>query len=652
MDSIPVNPTDTPGFSDTKISEIEIIGMIQPQLIDKTRLPGSRRRTVALLKEYIDSPGDDHVCMVVVKSMRDILHNDCVKRHAESNLASCKTKIASFFFKYKLMDYITKDAETTRFMNTGTSITSPSVDCLKLQKQEMLPKNESKTVKISHMINHTIPYDIWETVISTIADIPRPQHPPEGRLHLLATCAVLCKDFSELCRPHIFEHISGIEVSFEYFDGNRFRKLVDSLTSNPDLVRYIRTLSVSLPIGVEVGNDGTNSFPRKEIDHIFSIFAHIPRLELISIRAPGNPMTRVQAEEFQSIVVKAHLLRSTLHTLDIHYVPYDVTIMDIICSPSLRSLSLTKCANLGPLSFTIGRPCTISRLHIVTEYPETPLILLDYLPNLTHLELVYVRSSLTAGQGALLDIIPTRPSGSMFDPSNLKRIQVEMFPLFFQFCVDRKVRGDVPLFASLEEFHQGDGRGEGLEVVRDILKETQSLQSLTLACSPDGSFEEYPFEIYDLSARFMDSTLGNLADLHLIVHEAPYSEFYATTLEGLVSLFASIAHLNVLKRIELSLNIDEVPPKGSVFDKEQAYEDLKPVADSLACVDAYPALKEVQIEIWVWLTNDSSNGEVDDMVSTGIDGLQNLRCRPGVVVQDTLIILYMPDSFPASLGWV
>ncbi|KAF9049156.1 hypothetical protein BJ165DRAFT_1593085 [Panaeolus papilionaceus] len=355
----------------------------------------------------------------------------------------------------------------------------------------------------------------------------------------------------------------------------------------------------------------------------------------------GDPITSQEAEEFQSVVVKAHLLRSTLHTLEIRYLPHDITIMDIIGSTSLRSLLLQECPNFGQLSFTIGRPCTISHLHVVAEYPITPLILLDYLPNLTHLQIIGGWSTWTAAQDDPLDIIPTRTSGSTFNPSNLKRIRVESVhvPLFFQYCVDRRVHADVPLLASLEEFSLCDGREAGVEVVRDMLKETRSLRSLTIAGSPQDSSEEFSFEIYGLSARFTDGTLSKRTDLYLIIQDATYAHHYTAAIDGLVSLFTLMTQLNVLERIELSFYIVDVPPKGSVFDAQQPNQDLRPVADSLACVGAYPALEEVQIEIWVWLKRESRHfGK--KVVSTRIDGMQTLRCRPGVVVRDTLVIRY------------
>ena len=82
-----------------------------------------------------------------------------------------------------------------------------------------------------------------------------------------------------------------------------------------------------------------------------------------------------------------------------------------------------------------------------------------------------------------------------------------------------------------------------------------------------------------------------------------------------------MAHLNALERIELSFSVDEVPPEGSVFDTQRPYEDLRPIADSLAHVEAYPALKEVKIEMCIWLRPDFSNGGEEDFTSTGIDGL-------------------------------
>ncbi|KAF9049133.1 P-loop containing nucleoside triphosphate hydrolase protein [Panaeolus papilionaceus] len=125
----PVFLIDTPGFSDTKISEIEIVDMIRAWLKDRglkfvdhilfltpinsTRLAGTKRRTIAMVKEFLEGPEDDHGCLVFVTTMWDTLHNDRVTKRAESNY----DQLCNETFK----DYVERDAKVARFMNTRTS---------------------------------------------------------------------------------------------------------------------------------------------------------------------------------------------------------------------------------------------------------------------------------------------------------------------------------------------------------------------------------------------------------------------------------------------------------------------------------------------------------------------------------------------------
>ncbi|KAF9047953.1 hypothetical protein BJ165DRAFT_1593587 [Panaeolus papilionaceus] len=124
---IPIYLIDTPGFSDVKISEVEIMDMVHKWLEDDdltgvhkvlfmipihmTRLPGSRRRTVEMLKAVLDKSQDLHA-LVFVTTMWDTLCTPEAKQRAESNFE-------------QLEEILTRElknqATITRFDNTRES---------------------------------------------------------------------------------------------------------------------------------------------------------------------------------------------------------------------------------------------------------------------------------------------------------------------------------------------------------------------------------------------------------------------------------------------------------------------------------------------------------------------------------------------------
>ncbi|KAF9034779.1 P-loop containing nucleoside triphosphate hydrolase protein [Panaeolus papilionaceus] len=117
---------DTPGFSDSKISEVEIIKMIRKRLKDKgakyvdkilylipiseTRLPRSRRRTIQMLKQLLE-PKYAQREVTFITTMWDMLHSEHSQTRAESNFAQLRDH--DFFATYPV--------SITRFMNTKNS---------------------------------------------------------------------------------------------------------------------------------------------------------------------------------------------------------------------------------------------------------------------------------------------------------------------------------------------------------------------------------------------------------------------------------------------------------------------------------------------------------------------------------------------------
>ncbi|KAF9033875.1 hypothetical protein BJ165DRAFT_1534433 [Panaeolus papilionaceus] len=126
---LPTHLIDTPGFSDSKISEIEIMDKVKKWLKDndleyvdrifflapitETRLPGSRRRTIQMLKQFL-APGGGVSCVTFVTTMWDRLHNERTRTRAELNFAQLRDEVCEAFFAEHW-------PSITRFTNTKNS---------------------------------------------------------------------------------------------------------------------------------------------------------------------------------------------------------------------------------------------------------------------------------------------------------------------------------------------------------------------------------------------------------------------------------------------------------------------------------------------------------------------------------------------------
>ncbi|KAF9054912.1 hypothetical protein BJ165DRAFT_1400048 [Panaeolus papilionaceus] len=109
----PVFVLDTPGFSDPKISEFETIDMVKNWMekhnllvvdrilfltpITETRLAGSRRRTIEMLKALLILE-EDTESMIFVTTMWDTLHNERTRQRAESNFTQLRDEICAVLF--------------------------------------------------------------------------------------------------------------------------------------------------------------------------------------------------------------------------------------------------------------------------------------------------------------------------------------------------------------------------------------------------------------------------------------------------------------------------------------------------------------------------------------------------------------------------
>ncbi|KAF9032610.1 hypothetical protein BJ165DRAFT_771728 [Panaeolus papilionaceus] len=102
----PVYLIDTPGFSDSKISEMEILNMIRKwsqdnsylnysrrllyfMPITETRLPGSRRRTFEMFKNMFEGH-KSLASLTVITTMWDTVHNERTQNRAQSKFAQLR----------------------------------------------------------------------------------------------------------------------------------------------------------------------------------------------------------------------------------------------------------------------------------------------------------------------------------------------------------------------------------------------------------------------------------------------------------------------------------------------------------------------------------------------------------------------------------
>ncbi|PPQ73645.1 hypothetical protein CVT24_007631 [Panaeolus cyanescens] len=126
---------DSPGFSDSDISEAEIVEMVTQWLqnhnadrlhsllyfcpITDIRLPGSRRRTINMLKSFIKASNPsvngltNDGSLTIATTMWDNVWNERVRERAEKNYAQLKDNVFE--------DMIANGAGIAKFMNTQSS---------------------------------------------------------------------------------------------------------------------------------------------------------------------------------------------------------------------------------------------------------------------------------------------------------------------------------------------------------------------------------------------------------------------------------------------------------------------------------------------------------------------------------------------------
>ncbi|PPQ79290.1 hypothetical protein CVT24_007253 [Panaeolus cyanescens] len=126
----PVCLLDSPGFSDVNISEMEVIEQLKRCLDDQkftpyvniilyfcpitgTRIPGTQRRTIDMLKSLIRTQEDQESALAIVTTMWDQVCNERLQRRAEDNV--------KYITENTFKDMIEGGAILTTFTNTQKS---------------------------------------------------------------------------------------------------------------------------------------------------------------------------------------------------------------------------------------------------------------------------------------------------------------------------------------------------------------------------------------------------------------------------------------------------------------------------------------------------------------------------------------------------
>ncbi|KAF9054783.1 P-loop containing nucleoside triphosphate hydrolase protein [Panaeolus papilionaceus] len=126
MYGYPITLVDTPGFSDSKFSEKEILDMVnvwlnkdgQPTVIilylvpiNGTRLPGTQRKTLEMLRTFLKSSGEENLNhLTFVTTMWDTLYSEGALGRGQSNYEQLPNK--------QLKDFINDGARIVKFGNT------------------------------------------------------------------------------------------------------------------------------------------------------------------------------------------------------------------------------------------------------------------------------------------------------------------------------------------------------------------------------------------------------------------------------------------------------------------------------------------------------------------------------------------------------
>ncbi|KAF9047928.1 hypothetical protein BJ165DRAFT_1527185 [Panaeolus papilionaceus] len=155
---------DTPGFSDTKISELEIITKVKKWMTDQhvgrlygvlyfspitdTRAPGSKRRTIKMIQSLLDDKAFN--CVSIVTTMWDKVSDGQPKKRAEANFVQLRDDIWK--------GPVSKGARVSRSYNNYESAIQILRDNINSGGYNQFPLTDHTLVLATNPKHHSAPF--------------------------------------------------------------------------------------------------------------------------------------------------------------------------------------------------------------------------------------------------------------------------------------------------------------------------------------------------------------------------------------------------------------------------------------------------------------------------------------------------------------
>ncbi|KAF9049112.1 hypothetical protein BJ165DRAFT_1464423 [Panaeolus papilionaceus] len=448
--------------------------------------------------------------------------------------------------------------------------------------------------------------ELFQLIIGEIATYPSSFHPRHlisisigSRLGALTRCALVCKRFAQMCRPHIFEHIHSVGL----VDDGKKRLLClveNSMTGQAGLRQLVRKLTFDASSSSWYGT-GSLQLEDSQLPLVIATLSSFPKLRDLVIYRTGVGFYSSQHDILHPIyanLVQTYLKQGTLRTLCLDVLPITISLGDILSSPFLSYLSLT---HLDARSLTtLDRAVTsnITQLSLANyQGDHFPLAFLDHCPHLEAIEFYNLHPLIAS---------PLHPdSKNAFDPSKLKVLILTDVTPFIRFCELRAPRDYRKIFQDLEGLDVWLTKESYIGSLCDMLMATVSLQRVYIDASECPS--QFHIPTLELDERFKDGTLGSLTHLSLFVTSLHGPEGYKTSLEDIHSIFLAASQRNSIQAVYIQLTIAleglEVD-MDSLIDHPSRY--FSPLAATLASRVGYPTLKEVNFSISFEPSNETA----------------------------------------------
>ncbi|PPR00929.1 hypothetical protein CVT24_000249 [Panaeolus cyanescens] len=212
---------DLPGFSDVKISEMEIIEQVKTWLdepgflltvqvilyfcpINATRIPGTQRRTIDMLKSLIRTPQSDNGgSLTIVTTMWDQVCNKQLQQRADDNFAYIRENL----FK----DMIEGGTGLTAFTNKQKSALSILHSCVKHSGNAEW--SAAMTTFLSKNTLRLTPHgqELYSNLLGRIEEAWRRKHSLELELADAATCVTQAPELIAVLEGELQETIQILD---------------------------------------------------------------------------------------------------------------------------------------------------------------------------------------------------------------------------------------------------------------------------------------------------------------------------------------------------------------------------------------------------------------------------------------------------------